>query len=209
MIVKVCGMRDAENIRAVEELDVDWMGFILYKYSSRFVSSPPAYMPCKAKRVGVTVGMPISQVVHAQKSFGFDFIQLHGCESPNYCECLQRLLPRGVHIVKKINVASVCDLSDLDAYEQFVDYFLFEPPTPAHGGSGTKFDWTLLSQYHFSTPFILAGGIGPADLDALHQFSHPQWAGIDLNSQFEIRPALKDVDALRQFVHRFKAINNK
>ncbi|MBQ4278263.1 MAG: phosphoribosylanthranilate isomerase [Bacteroidaceae bacterium] len=207
MIVKVCGMRDADNIRAVEQLGVDWMGFILYKRSPRFVASPPAYMPCRAKRVGVTVGMPVSQVVQAQKLFGFDIIQLHGNENPNYCMSLQHMLPLGVQIIKKISVGSVRNLSDLDAYVRHVDYFLFEPSTLAHGGSGTKFDWTLLSHYHNSTPFILAGGIGPEDIEALHRFTHPQWAGIDLNSRFETKPALKDVDTLRQFIHCLQTDN--
>lgn len=197
--IKVCGMRDADNIRAVEALGVDWMGFIFHPASPRFVDSVPAYLPQKAKRVGVFVNAELDYVRRMVDTFGLDIVQLHGSESPAYLAALSDLT-----IIKAINIATAADFQKTEAYSGLADYFLFDTKAKLAGGNGTQFDWDLLQDYSWQTPFLLSGGIGPDDAMRLRDFHHPRLAGIDLNSRFELSPALKDTTKLQQFIDNFK-----
>ena len=201
MIVKVCGMRDAENIRAVEALGVDWMGFIFWEHSSRYVSQPPAYLPMRAKRVGVFVDAPLSVVRQKVDAFNLDVVQLHGNESPVYLCDLRSLCGSRLVIVKAFSIATRDDLLQADYYDGLADYFLFDTKAQLVGGNGKKFDWSVLTHYVGSSPFFLSGGIGPDDAPRIGDFSHPQFAGIDLNSRFEVAPAQKNVQLLKQFLY--------
>ena len=201
MIVKVCGMREAENIRAVEALGVDWMGFIFWEHSSRCVSQRPAYLPTRAKRVGVFVDAPLDVVCRHVEAFGLDVVQLHGSESPAFLHDLRTALAGAVLIVKAFSIATRDDLLQTSFYEGLADYFLFDTKAQLVGGNGRKFDWSVLAHYDGSTPFLLSGGIGPDDASRLSAFSHPRLAGIDLNSRFEAAPALKNVELLKQFLY--------
>ena len=204
MIVKVCGMREAENIRAVEALGVDWMGFIFWESSSRYVSQHPDYLPMRAKRVGVFVDASLD-VVHQQvEAFGLDVVQLHGSESPTYRRDLRDALGNGTSIVKAFSIANRDDLSQTSLYEGMADYYLFDTKAQLVGGNGRKFDWSVLVYYNGSTPFLLSGGIGPDDASHISVFRHPQLAGIDLNSRFEIAPAKKNVELLKQFLYEIQ-----
>ncbi len=201
MIVKVCGMREAENIRAVEALGVDWMGFIFWEHSSRCVSQRPAYLPTRAKRVGVFVDASLDVVCQHVEAFGLDVVQLHGSESPAFLHDLRNALAGDVLIVKAFSIATRDDLLQTSLYEGLADFFLFDTKAQLVGGNGRKFDWSVLAHYDGSTPFLLSGGIGPDDASRLSAFSHPRLAGIDLNSRFEISPALKNVELLKQFLY--------
>ena len=201
MIVKVCGMREAENIRAVEALGVDWMGFIFWEHSSRCVSQRPAYLPTRAKRVGVFVDESLDVVCQHVEAFGLDVVQLHGSESPTYLRDLRSSCDARLLIVKAFSIATRDDLLQTSLYEGLADYFLFDTKAQLVGGNGRKFDWTVLAHYDGSTPFLLSGGIGPDDASRLSAFSHPRLAGIDLNSRFETAPALKNVELLKQFLY--------
>ena len=201
MIVKVCGMREAENIRAVEALGVDWMGFIFWEHSSRCVSQRPAYLPTRAKRVGVFVDASLDVVCQHVEAFGLDVVQLHGSESPTFLHDLRNALAGTVLIVKAFSIATRDDLLQTSLYEGLADFFLFDTKAQLVGGNGRKFDWSVLAHYDGSTPFLLSGGIGPDDASRLSAFSHPRLAGIDLNSRFEISPALKNVELLKQFLY--------
>ena len=200
MIIKVCGMRDPENIRAIEALGVDWMGFIFWPKSSRYVGERPAYLPTRVKRVGVFVDDDIQNIKQKVEDFGLDIIQLHGQESPDYVRQLTSVCGDSIAIIKAFNIATAEDLKQTNAYNDIVDYFLFDTKAKMVGGNGTKFDWSVLSSYHGETPFLLSGGIGPDDAEDIRMFHHPQCIGIDLNSRFELAPALKDTDALRIFL---------
>ena len=201
MIVKVCGMRKAENIRAVEALGVDWMGFIFWEHSSRNVCQRPAYLPTRAKRVGVFVDAPLDVVCQRVEAFGLDVVQLHGSESPAFLHDLRSLCDARLLIVKAFSIATRDDLLQTSLYEGLADYFLFDTKAQLVGGNGRKFDWNVLAHYDGSTPFLLSGGIGPDDAARLSAFSHPRLAGIDLNSRFEAAPALKNVELLKQFLY--------
>ena len=199
MIVKVCGMRDSENIRQVEALRPDWLGFIFWPKSSRYVSELPAYIPIHTKRVGVFVNEDIETVRQTAVDYALDIIQLHGHESPEYAANLHEW-----KIVKAISVSSRDDIITYKNYEGLVDYFLFDTKCKTVGGSGQQFDWSVLEAYDGRTHFLLSGGIGPDDADRVRAFHHPQCIGIDLNSRFETAPGLKDVHKLKEFIKKIR-----
>ena len=192
-------MREAENIREVEALGIDLMGFIFWPKSKRYVSEKPEYLPQKCKRVGVFVDEDIEQVKRIAENYALDFIQLHGSESPEY---ISHLLPLTSHlsITKAFNIATAEDLEATKPYEGLVDYFLFDTKATLPGGSGQQFDWNVLEAYDGETPFLLSGGIGPNDAERVKSYYHPKCAGIDLNSRFELAPGLKDVKKLKEFI---------
>ena len=192
-------MREAENIREVEALGIDLMGFIFWPKSKRYVSEKPEYLPQKCKRVGVFVDEDIEQVKCIAEDYALDFIQLHGSESPEY---ISHLLPLTSHlsIIKAFNIATAEDLEATKPYEGLVDYFLFDTKATLPGGSGQQFDWNVLEAYDGEMPFLLSGGIGPNDAERVKSYYHPKCAGIDLNSRFELAPGLKDVKKLKEFI---------
>ena len=190
-------MREADNIRDVEALGIDMMGFIFWPKSSRCVSQRPDYLPKHVKRVGVFVDEDPEQVKQLAADYGLDYIQLHGQESPAYIFQLG-----GLHIIKAFNIATVEDLQQTQPYEGLVDYFLFDTKGKSVGGNGEKFNWDVLDAYQGSTHFLLSGGIGPDDAANVKAFHHPKCIGIDLNSRFEVTPGLKDINKLKRFLEQ-------
>ena len=201
MMIKVCGMRDTENIREVEALGIDLMGFIFWPKSSRYVSERPAYLPTNCKCVGVFVDEDIETVRRIADDYALEFIQLHGHESADYCAQL-----KGLKLIKAISVSGQDDIATYKTYEGLVDYYLFDTKCPSVGGSGQQFDWSVLSAYDGNTPFLLSGGIGPDDTERVKVSHHSKCVGIDLNSRFEIGPGLKDINKLKDFLN---ALNNE
>jgi phosphoribosylanthranilate isomerase len=201
MIIKVCGMRDPENIRAINRLGIDMMGFIFYSQSSRYVSDI-AVTECVSAgtaKVGVFVDASCEDMMETARRCALDYLQLHGDESPDMCHTLQK---RGMKIIKAFGISNADDVVKAEEYEGRVDYFLFDTRCNGYGGSGKRFDWTALKSYTGKTPFLLSGGITPAAVEDVIAFSHPQFAGIDLNSGFETSPGLKDPDMLDAFLKR-------
>lgn len=200
MIIKVCGMRQPENISAVEKLGVDLMGFIFYPKSPRYVAEKPQYLPKTVKKVGVFVNENIETIIKTAKEFSLDFLQLHGSESVEYCETLHKL---GYALIKAFSVATVQDVQNAQNYEKICEMFIFDTKCNTVGGSGVSFDWSLLDEYSGNTPFLLSGGLGLDNIEQIKQFKHTQHIGYDLNSTFEISPAEKDVAKLREFINNF------
>ena len=194
-------MRDPENIRAVEEMiHPDMMGFIFWKGSKRYVSEVPSYLP-KCTRVGVFVNPTEEEVLQKVTGFGLNAIQLHGQETPDFCQQIKS--KTGLPIIKAISIGeSDSSLFTLHSslYEGIADFFLFDTKCKCVGGSGEQFDWDILQHYKGNTPFLLSGGIGPGDEEKVRRWRHPKCIGIDLNSRFETAPAYKDVNALAKFM---------
>jgi len=167
MIIKVCGMREAENIREIEALGIDMMGFIFWSGSKRFVSKMPVYMPTKVKRVGVFVNENVEKVRRIAEIYELDYVQLHGSESPAYIQSLKSsiLNPQFsiIKVIKAFNIADASDFAQTEPYEGMADLFLFDTKGKMVGGNGQKFDWNMLKFYKGNTPYILSGGIGPED----------------------------------------------
>lgn len=200
MLVKVCGMREPENIRAVAEAGADWIGFIFYPKSPRYVAAVPDGVPDGVRRIGVFVAPDYEEIVARRTAFGLHGIQLHGSATPELC---QRLRADGLTVVRALPADNALPEATR-AYQDSIDVFLFDTPTSRHGGSGRTFDWTLLTAYDGRVPFLLSGGLRPDSLPALCRFDHPQWLGIDLNSGFETRPGLKDATTLKTFITHFR-----
>ena len=201
MRVKVCGMNFPDNVAAVDALGVDLLGFVFYPNSPRCVTTPPEKLPpTRAKRVGVFVDQDGDEILSAVGRYGLDGVQLHGAESPDFCRRLRGSLPLGTLLVKAVGVASFEDLTTALAYEEVADGLLFDTRCATHGGSGRRFDWSLLSRYRGNLPFLLSGGLGPGDEERVRSFHHPRCQGIDLNSRFELSPGVKDVAALARFL---------
>lgn len=201
-LIKVCGMREAENIRAVEQLGVDMMGFIFYPKSPRCICELPSYLPVGVLRVGVFVDEEKHTVKMYADRFGLDYIQLHGHESPEYCRSLRAV---GLKLIKAFSIAHAKDLQKVHQYEGICHYFLFDTKSDQRGGSGNLFDWELLHAYRGQTPFLLSGGINSYSVQALKEFHHPRLAGVDINSRFERKPGEKDVERIERFLKELRS----
>lgn len=195
-------MRDSENIRAIEQTKADLMGFIFHPKSPRFVASLPEYMPKKQKRVGVFVNASLEQILAKAQKFSLEYIQLHGDEPPAFCSELKN---RGLKVIRALRIANTDDIIRAESYNM-ADLMIFDTKTELYGGSGKKFNWQLLENYKGCVPFLLSGGIRSDTLEEIKAFFHPQFAGIDLNSGFEISPALKDVGKLNNFIEKIKGM---
>ncbi len=211
-------MRDADNIRDISALGVDMIGLIFYPPSPRYVQQfssgagiIPDYAPDMGKtplRVGVFVDDMPQNIVTRVYNYKLDYIQLHGNEPRETFENLRATIdpdikPK-VKIIKAISVSSAEDIKKYKEYVGAADLFLFDTECKTVGGSGEQFDWQVLQAYDGDVPFLLSGGIGPDDVERIKNFHHPKCIGIDLNSKFEIEPALKDVEKLKQFLVKVK-----
>jgi phosphoribosylanthranilate isomerase len=208
--IKVCGMRDPENISGVVAAMPDYLGFIFYPKSKRFIGFEPslevlAKISVSVKKVGVFVDESPGKVLEISKNWKLDVVQLHGDESPGYCSQIQ---DSGITVFKAFSVDESFDFATLNAWSGVCDYFLFDTKGLLPGGTGKKFNWQLLENYHGEVPFFLSGGIGPDDLEAIQNFKHLRWRGIDINSGFEMSPALKDVRKVKQFIAEIRSKEN-
>lgn len=196
-LIKVCGMTDAGNIRAVEALGVDLMGFIFYPKSPRRCRELPAYLPSSAARTGVFVDADLATISEKCCEFGLDWVQLHGHETPGFCREVAAL---GVKVSKALGVGCAADVEAARAYQDCCDMMLFDTHTPGYGGSGEAFDWSVLDGYDGHLPFLLSGGLSAANAAQAAAFRHPRLAGYDLNSRFESAPGIKDIELIETFI---------
>ena len=217
-ITKVCGMRNPDNITDLLQLPIDWMGLIFYEKSKRNVPNSAAKdilvaSEGKVKRVGVFVNEDIGTVVQKVAKFKLNFIQLHGKESPDYCYDLLAKSAKtfgcgdDLQIIKAFSVDENFDFSITKAYESYVNYFLFDTKGKNPGGNGFTFDWTLLKKYTGKLPFLLSGGLDEFSVEAIKSLGLPMLVGIDINSKFEIEPALKDVEMVARFTQTLQEEN--
>lgn len=202
MLVKVCGMRYAANIALLSELQPDFMGFIFYRKSPRYVHGllPPRVIldiPGDIQKTGVFVNAPLEEILAMAEMYQLDAIQLHGQEPP---ELGKTLKDKGFVVLKAFHLQSEADLQSTTAYADACDYFLFDTPSATHGGTGQKFNWQLLEAYQGTCPYFLSGGIGPEDAENLKNLTTIQPIGIDINSRFEVEPGLKNIAAIQTFI---------
>jgi len=203
--IKICGMRQPSNCLEAAALQPDFMGFIFYPHSKRFVGNYfelPA-LPPEIKKVGVVVNESISRIAELVGRYQLDAIQLHGNESPQQCEQVKKIVTL---VIKAFAVDSSFDFDRTNTYRQVVDYFLFDAKGTHPGGNGIPFDWSLLNKYNGSTPFFLSGGISPANLP-LARLLHSFLYGLDLNSGFETSPGIKNINALQEAIHQLNQPN--
>lgn len=195
--LKICGMRDPANIAEVAALQPDYMGFIFYDKSPRFVGDDfemPTALP-SSKRVGVFVNEETQRIVDTITRHKLDFIQLHGHESSEQCH---ELKVKGVKIIKAFSIDKDFDFNSIKPYANFVSYLLFDTKGTYFGGNAKKFDWTLLQKYDQQIPFFLSGGISADNVSAIKEMDELNVHAIDVNSGVEVSPGLKDVKKIKE-----------
>jgi phosphoribosylanthranilate isomerase len=202
--IKVCGMRDPDNIRQLLKLNPDFIGFILFPDSARYVGDDytiPNGISQSVKKIGVFVNATLQDVFSWKNRLSLDAIQLHGDESPEYCKELHEMR---ISIIKSFNIDADFDFSLLEKYIPWCEYFLFDAKTEVRGGSGRKFDWELLKSYPYDKPFFLSGGIGPEDVPSIRNIKGLSVYAIDINSRFEDSPAMKNIKQVQFFFKELK-----
>ena len=191
-------MREPNNIEALSDLQPDYMGFIFWAPSSRYVNETTPKLDQRIKKTGVFVDASVDYIQSSISTHQLQAVQLHGEETPNYCQLIQGL---GVEVIKAFSVKNTFDFSTLEAYEGSCDFFLFDTKGALPGGNGYTFDWSLLKEYPSQKPFFLSGGIGLENTQEIKELLNtnlPLFA-IDVNSKFELAPGLKKIEALKQF----------
>ena len=197
MIIKVCGLKYAENLMEVSKLKIDMVGYNFYPSSARYVENLLPEIDKNIKRCGVFVNAATSFIQEKVEQYQLDFIQLHGDESLDFCkEIASTIKP----VIKVFRVDQDFDYSQIADYS-FCKYLLFDTATKDYGGSGHKFDWSDLLMQDIKNPFLLAGGISLEDAENLKSLNHPSLVGVDINSKFESSPGLKDVKKIADFIH--------
>jgi len=196
--LKVCGMRDPENIKGLIGLKPDFMGFIFYPKSPRFAESLDEELmmriPLSIHKVGVFVNEEIDQVLNYANRFGLEYIQLHGDEDVDFAKELKK---KGLKIIKVFRVMDSIPVV-ASQYVGVADYLLFDTASSAYGGSGRHFDWNILKNYNLEIPFMLSGGVGIEDLEEIENMQLKQLIGIDVNSRFETTPGEKNLAMLKE-----------
>ncbi|CAG0890067.1 unnamed protein product [Cyprideis torosa] len=171
--------------------------------SPRYVGDfelPP--LPASIRKIGVFQNQETDLILELVEEHHLDGVQLHGEETAESCS---ELKDRGLTILKAFSPQLHFDWDQLEDYFLVVDYFLFDTSIKGQsGGTGKKFDWDLLHNYDGNVPFLLSGGIGPKDAAAILSIDHPMLAGVDVNSGFEIKPGLKDLEKLSFFMEEIK-----
>ena len=207
MQFKVCGITNLEQATALQAMGVHYIGFIFYPASKRFVleklslTDLASFKPVGVKKVGVFVNEPLDQLLQIVVSAELDIVQLHGDETPEYCEAVRQK----VQTIKVFRVGAA--VPDFVAYETSVDYFLFDTDSALYGGTGQHFNWELIKGSNIPKPYFLSGGIGPNDIQGV-QVMEKTKAGksllaLDINSQFELAPGMKDLEKIKIFINAF------
>jgi phosphoribosylanthranilate isomerase len=199
--VKICGMQDMENIKLIIELQPDYLGFIFYEKSSRYVQEDQMKEIIKlsfgeTERVGVFVNESIANILkYADQGF-FDVVQLHGNEAP---EMVNALKNEGLEVIKVFSVDDDFDAKILNKYTE-ADYFLFDTKGKLPGGNGVKFNWDVLENSKIKKPFFLSGGLGVDDMEMINSFKSKNLYALDFNSKLELEPGLKDVSKVQELL---------
>ena len=208
MKIKVCGMRNPSNIEELVKLKPDYIGFIFYAKSKRFIGAQipeevQALVPVYIQKVGVFVDEPFDNLLEKFRNNRLDMIQLHGSELPDYCGRLKKL---DIPVIKVFRIDPDFDFETVRPYDPYCDYYLFDTANELRGGTGIKFDWKMLDQYKEDKPFFLSGGIQPTDVNAIKSIIHNELHAIDVNSGFETQPGVKDIPKLKSFMGQVREI---
>lgn len=198
MKLKICGMKDPENIIQVSQLLPDYLGFIFWKPSSRFFDGQIPQLPTAIKKVGVFVDASIEEILSKVGQYQLDLVQLHGHEDTAFC---RKLKDSNIQVIKVFSIDNTFDFKTLEPFESVCDYFLFDTKGKLPGGNGIAFDWKILKQCQSQKPIFLSGGIGLDSIESIKKLSLPIHA-VDINSRFEIAPGIKDTTLLLSFQNK-------
>tara|TARA_R110000850_G_scaffold41407_1_gene106084 strand:+ start:230 stop:877 length:648 start_codon:yes stop_codon:yes gene_type:complete len=215
MKLKVCGMKFPDNIEAVAKLQPDYLGFIFYKKSTRFFDAIIPSLPDAIKKVGVFVDASAKDIITLANNYNLDVIQLHGNQTKEFVLAINRLVSlyanKEIEIWKVFSIGKHFNFKDLHPFEDEVHKYLFDTKGQLKGGNGYTFNWEILKEYPSKKPFILSGGIGLDEVENIKDFfkldASKNCFALDVNSQFEIKSGLKNIEALEKFknkLHHFK-----
>lgn len=203
--IKICGMKHPENILEIAALQPDYLGFIFYAKSPRYVENEIPTLDQSIQKVGVFVNATLEEIMEKVTTHVLNLVQLHGEESPEFCSSLQQ---KKLKVIKSFNIDKPFNFNILNKYFNSCDHFLFDTKGTNYGGNGTTFDWRILEKYSLDKPYLLSGGIGPDNITDLKDFFQKDYAkqciAIDSNSQFEIEPGLKNPETIKTFMQNFK-----
>ncbi len=213
MRAKVCGLNSVAQMMALDEIGVEFAGFIFYPKSPRYILKQVAKEALKKakgqqiNKVGVFVNEQQDEVIKMVDECGLYLVQLHGDETPRYCEKIADYIT----VIKAFRLRNDDDvLWKIKDYQNVVDMFLFDTAALDYGGTGKQFDWNILRNLNINKPFFLSGGIGPDDIESLTAFSRDPVAknlfSVDVNSKFESSPGVKNMDLVTPFIQQLKLI---
>lgn len=211
MRIKVCGMTQARQVQSLADLGVHYAGFIFYAPSPRYALQSMHVRELQAirciEKVGVFVNAKEKDVLSMAEACHLQLVQLHGEESPAFCRSIARHIP----VIKAFRIGEQDDVARLCApYAAACALFLFDTKGDVPGGTGKKFSWSQLPPT-IDKPYFLSGGVGPGDVpDILAHSRTPNGkalTGVDINSQFEVSPGVKRMDAVENFVRQLLRTN--
>ena len=205
MRIKVCGITLPEQAGALEEMGVTLAGFIFYPKSPRYMAnkiSPEKMKQVKGKiaKVGVFVNATYDDLMKIVEDYRLDMVQLHGDETPKYCEKIADY----ISVIKAFRLGENDNIEWMvKPYQDVCDMFMFDTMGAGYGGTGKKFNWEVLKQSSISKPFFLSGGIEPGDEKRLKEFSESPAAknlfAVDINSRFEVTAGIKNMEKVKSF----------
>jgi len=198
--LKVCGMRDLENLKGLAAIKPDFVGLIFYPKSPRYIgddvdSQVLSLLSGFENKVGVFVNETVGTILEKAAQFKLNFIQLHGNEPVGIC---QKLKEKGLKVIKVFSVIDTLPIKSIAEYSAHVDYFLFDTKTPGYGGSGKIFNWEILQNYRSHVPYFLSGGIGLEEIKELDQHKLPGLFAVDVNSKVEVKAGFKNLEMIRE-----------
>ncbi|OYD47099.1 hypothetical protein CHU00_03280 [Sphingobacterium cellulitidis] len=195
LLIKVCGMKEPDNILQLLELPIQYMGHIFYQKSARYVGDLANLDISKnIKKTGVFVNSSIAEILESVNRLSLKAVQLHGDET---AEMASALKSEGLEVIKAFGIDEEFDWNQLESFVDHVDFFLFDSKSPAYGGTGKAFNWQKLKEYPIEKPYFLSGGLSLENLEEAINFEDKRLVGLDLNSKFEIEPGLKDIEKLK------------
>ena len=200
MLIKVCGLKDSQNILSIDALHPDLVGLIFHEGSPRFIGKN-IIPKTTTKKVGVFINSTIDSIIQQSDKYDLSYIQLHGNEN---ISMVKELYNKGYKIIKSFSIGETIDNSIMQSFSPFCEYFLFDTKGENAGGNGLKFNWQLLDDYKLKTPFLLSGGISGEDIEEIKKIKHTAFAGIDINSRFEISAGIKNIELIKNFINEIR-----
>jgi phosphoribosylanthranilate isomerase len=204
MNIKVCGITELKQMEYLDGIKIDFVGLNFYRDSPRYVVNKVStedirHADFELKKVGVFVNESLDSIMKTVQDYSLDIVQLHGDEIPAFC----RRLSEETEVIKTFRITPATKSIEglIGGYDDACDYYLFDTGgrKESLGGTGIQFDWELLRRSRIEKPFFLAGGIGLPDVIKVKTFEHPDFFAVDINSRFEIRPGVKDMDLVKMF----------
>ncbi|HJN01724.1 MAG TPA: phosphoribosylanthranilate isomerase [Nitrospinota bacterium] len=200
--VKICGITNKEDALYAAGCGANALGFIFYEKSPRYIEPDDAKtiiaaLPPFVTTVGVFVNKDFNDIRDITLLTGVTVVQLHGDESPSYCNLVEGKL------IKAIRVKNDSSIEGLKKYD--VDTFLLDSfDKNSFGGSGLTFDWKLAEKAKQYGKIILAGGLTPDNVEEAVKKVAPY--GVDVNSGVEKKPGIKNKNKVKEFIIRSKAV---